>query len=162
MPIEPESSQIREVYAQFGLTIYQVQCFERTLAILLSIVYGPDPQKVTRLQYERLLGRHFQKTLGNLINQLRKFVTISQQLEITLSKALQKRNWLIHHYFWERAITFVGEEGRESMIEELQGVAKFFEDVDSKFTAIVEEYGKKQGITEEVIQRTIQKLIDRE
>jgi hypothetical protein len=56
----------------------------------------------------------------------------------------------------------MGEEGRESMIEELQGIAKFFENVDSKFTAIVEEYGKKQGITEEVKQRTIQKPIDRE
>lgn len=162
MPIDSESSQIKEVYTQFGLVMYQVQCFERTLAILLITAYAPDLQKITRSQYEELLGRYFQRTLGNLINQLREFVTISRQLETTLSRALQKRNWLVHHYFWERAITFMREDGRESMIEELRGIAQFFEDIDSKLTTIVEEWARKQGITEEAIQRRIQKLIDSE
>jgi len=162
VPIDSESSQIKEVYTQFGLVMYQVQCFERTLAILLITAYAPDLQKITRSQYEELLGRYFQRTLGNLINQLREFVTISRQLETTLSRALQKRNWLVHHYFWKRGITFMREDGRESMIEELRGIAQFFEDIDSKLTTIVEEWARKQGITEEAIQRRIQKLIDSE
>lgn len=162
MSIDSESSQIKEVYAQFGLVMYHVQCFERTLAILLITAHAPNPQKTKRSQYEELLGRYFQRTLGNLINQLREFVAISQQFEITLSEALHKRNWLVHDYFWERAMTFMREEGRKTMIEELQGIAQFFEDTDSKFTTIVEKWGRRQGITEEVIQRRIEKLVGNE
>jgi hypothetical protein len=159
---ESESDQIKEVYTQFGLVMYQVQCFERTLAILLITAYVPDLQRITRAQYEELLGRYFQRTLGNLINQLREFVTIPRQLETILSRALQKRNWLVHHYFWERGITFMKEDGRESMIRELREIAQFFEGIDLRLTKIVEKWTRKQGITEETIQRRIQKLIDSE
>lgn len=162
MSIDSESSQIKEVYAQFGLVMYQVQCFERTLAILLVTAYAPDLQEITRSQYEELLGRYFQRTLGNLINQLREFITVSRYLEITLSRALQKRNWLVHHYFWERAITFLREDGRESVIKELRKIGEFFEDMDLRLTTIVKEWGRKQGITEETTQRRIQRLIDNE
>jgi len=160
--INPKDSQIKEVYARFGLAMYQVQCFERTLAILLATVYGPNPQKITRPQYEKLFGLYFQKTLGNLISQIRESITISQELEIALSKALKKRNWLTHHYFWERAAAFMKKEGRESMIEELREIADFFEDIDSKLTAIVEEWGRKQGITEQIIQRKMRELKNNE
>lgn len=162
MPIDSESIQIKEVYTQFGLVMYQVQCFERTLAILLVTAYAPDLQEITRPQYEELLGKYFQRTLGTLINQLREFITISRQLETTLSRALQKRNWLVHRYFWERAITFMREDGRESMIKELREIGQFFEDMDLKLTTIVEEWGRKQGITEETTLRSLQKLIDNE
>ncbi len=162
MSIDSESSQIKEVYAQFGLVMYQVQCFERTLAILLVTAYAPDLQEITRSQYEELLGKYFQRTLGTLINQLREFITISRQLETSLSRALQKRNWLVHRYFWERAITFMKEDGREQMIKELREIGQFFEDMDLKLTTIVEEWGRKQGITEETTLRSLQKLIDNE
>ena len=59
-------------------------------------------------------------------------------------------------------MTFMREEGRKTMIEELQGIAQFFEDTDSKFTTIVEKWGRRQGIIEEVIQRRIEKLVGNE
>lgn len=34
--IEPELDQIREVYARFGLAMYQAHCLERQLAIILA------------------------------------------------------------------------------------------------------------------------------
>jgi hypothetical protein len=37
-----EEQQIMDVYARFGLAIYQVQCLERELAISLATVHGPQ------------------------------------------------------------------------------------------------------------------------
>lgn len=72
-----------------------------------------------------------------------------------LSEALQKRNWLTHNYFWERAYTFLSEEGRCSMIEELKQIAAFFADVDLYFTTVTERWGEEHGLTETQIQRII-------
>lgn len=158
--LDPESHQIREVYARFGLAMYQAQCLERTLAILMATVYGPGPQKSRRTQYDALLESNFRKTLGSFINQLRKRVSIAVDLELRLSEALEKRNWLAHNYFWERAPRFMKEEGRESMIKELQEIADYFAEIDSKLTMIVTEWGEKHGITEEVIQQQMETFMN--
>ena len=59
--LDPESYQIREVYARYGLAMYQAQCVERQLALLLITEYRPGPSRITRSQYDHLLEAHFEK-----------------------------------------------------------------------------------------------------
>ncbi len=133
---------------------------ERTLAILIATVYEYKPPKITRAQYDLLLESHFQKTLGRLIYKLRKSLPIAEDLEFTLLEALDKRNWLFHNYFWERAQKFMKEDGREAMIEELQEIAYYFEKVDHKLDMILLLWGEEHGVTEEIIQKKMENLIN--
>ncbi len=157
--LDLESEQIKEVYARFGLAIYQAQCLERQLAILLSTEYSPGPKKMTRDQYDELLQLHFQKTLGSLITYLRKSVDIPNDLESILTDALKKRNWLVHHYFWEKAGQFMTESGRIRMIQELQGLAFFFDRIDKLLTEISHKWCEQHGITEEMVQKQLEELL---
>lgn len=157
--LESHSEQIKEVYAQFGLAMYQAQCVERQLAILLATAYGPGPKRMTRSQYDDLLASLFRKTFGGLFQTLRKTVDIPEDFETTLSKALDKRNWLAHHYFWERAGHFMTEPGRRVMIGELSRIALELDDIDQKLIQISREWMGKIGMSEEVLQAEMEKLI---
>ena len=102
--IDPESAQIREVYAYFGLAMYQAQCLERQLAMILATKYGPGPTRITSREFDALLERLFRRTLGHLVNEIGALVEVSEDEKEQLRDALSKRNWLAHHYFWNRAV----------------------------------------------------------
>lgn len=167
-PIDPESHQIREVYANFGLAMYAAQCLERTMGIALATVYMPEKitraqlKKIRKVQCEDFLGYTFTEPLGNLVRQIRESVELSEELEEMLSEALRKRNWLAHNYFWERAKTFMSAEGKHDMLEELQKLTDFFNNVDSTFMAILEKWMEKRGITKEVVDRIMEESIESE
>ena len=124
------------------------------------LVYGPGSQKITRSQYDDLLESNFRKTLGRLITHIRETVELSEELERMLSEALEKRNWLAHNYFWDRAKTFMSKEGQHAMIEELKETVYFLTDVDSRFMEIIEQWGEKRGVTKEVLDRMMEELMD--
>lgn len=157
--LESRSEQIKEVFAQFGLAMYQAQCVERQLAILLATAYGPGPKRMTRSQYADLLASLFQKTFGGLFQTLRKAVAIPDDFEAVLRNALDKRNWLAHHYFWERAGHFMTESGRRMMIDELSRIALELDDIDQKLIQISREWMGKIGMSEEALQAEMDKLI---
>jgi len=158
-PLDPESEQIKEVYARFGLAMYQAQCVERQLAVLLATEYGPGLHNMTRQQYEELLESLFKKTLGGLIHKLREAVDLPSDFESTLREALNKRNWLAHHYFWERAGHFMTEQGRRLMVDELQVIATELDELDQTLIHVSRKWMEKIGMSEEVVQIEMDRLL---
>ncbi len=118
--LDSEAEQIKEVYAYFGLAMYRAQCLERQLAIVLATRYGPGPTKITNVEYDGLLESLFSKTMGRLVRDIGEVAKLSEREEEQLREALNKRNWLAHRYFWERARVFLSASGRVAMIQELQ------------------------------------------
>src|ERR1700677_85023 len=98
--LDPESEQIREVYAFFGLAMYLAQNLERALAMLLAVLGEAKP--MTAWDYDARLAENFQSTFGALVT---RFVELAGSDHVTLSTQLEKavvdRNDLAHHYFWE-------------------------------------------------------------
>ncbi len=158
VPLDPESEQIREVYAWYGLAMYLAQCLERELAMVLSTKYGPGPTKITRGQFDDLLESMFSKTLGQLVRDIRELANLSEYETEQLQVALDTRNWLAHRYFWERAVDFMSESGRESMIEEIQEAAHAFQTLDELFTKKTLEWGEPYGFTQERLDQEVKWL----
>ena len=123
--LDPLSWHIRETFAYYGRAMYIAQVFERGLAIALGTVYGPGPGKMTRSKLDALIESNFERTLGQLVRRLRDGTSVSHELESKLVDAVKKRNWLAHHYWWDRATAFLKEEGRNTMIRELDDIAHF-------------------------------------
>jgi hypothetical protein len=116
--LDAESEQIREVYAQFGLAMYLAQGLERELAILLAIVGKGEMS--TAWDYDARLAENFQSTFGALVARFGEVAgSDNQELYGQLQTAVDNRNDLAHHYFWDRAVQFSSTNGREKMIEEL-------------------------------------------
>lgn len=156
--MDSESGQIKSAYATFGLAFYYAQCVERQLSILLATKYGPGITDLTSEQYDKLLDKLFDKTFGGLVKHLRETVGIPEEFEVTLAEAVDKRNWLAHHYFWERAGHFVTEEGRLFMVTELEKATDFFIAFEKQLDSIIKQYANQHGITERIVASEEQQL----
>lgn len=149
--LDPESEQIREVYALFGLTMYLAQTLERGLAMLLA-VFG-EGNLMTAWDYDARLAENFQSTFGVLVTKLAEQAG-SGNVKLTdrLAKAVDDRNDLAHHYFWDRAVQFCSSDGRAQMITELHQMRHRFESLDEKLTELTQECAKRRGLSVEVLE----------
>jgi hypothetical protein len=158
--MSPEKEEVREVYARFGLAVYAAQCLEHGLVnafIYLDLL----PNKRGNLEFEewgRLVdvfaAEHFEHTLGKMISHLKTLVKIPPTLTDSLSDALSRRNWLIHHYFRERATDFLSSSGRIEMIKELDKMTEIFRNADALLEELFEPVREKYGITDEALARS--------
>lgn len=157
--MDQDEMEIKEVYALVGLTVYFIQCFERQLAITLVTVCLSDPDTVTREQYDALLGKNFKKTLGQLFHKMKEDIHIAIEVKEEIEASLQLRNFLIHNYFWSRAIPLKSSPGRQTMLQELVDACTVFQEVDSKLAIITKEWGKTRGVTEQDYTEELEKLL---
>src|SRR5271157_453410 len=149
--LDPESEQIREVYALFGLAIYLAQCLERGLAMLLAVFADTELMRVW--DYDARLAENFQSTFGSLVTKFTELAG-SEHIRLTtqLAKAVDDRNELAHHYFWSRCAKFCSGEGRAQMITELNWMNFRFDYLDKELAELTREYSKRRGIDVEVLE----------
>ena len=152
----------KEVYARFGLAVYYGQVLEHGLVnamVILRLI--PHRQAVAHdheqwsAAVDEFMDHHFQTTLGRMIKAFREVSDVPPDLEDLLSRVLEKRNWLAHHYFRERADEFVTDAGRLRMIEELEIVRQLFADADRTLDSFVRPVRERYGITDEWIERKV-------
>ena len=154
-----EDEHVKGIFAHYGLAMYQAQCVERALCILLASEKAPDLKSITKHDYDRVLNALFKHTLGGLIKKMRKDIEITDDFEKNVEKALERRNWLTHNYFWERAGYFMTFEGRNFMLKELREISSFFEVLDDYLVKITDEWAKKNGLSAEFIEKQMAELV---
>lgn len=159
--LDADARQRREVFARYGLAMYHAQCIEKSLAILLSAVFEKRFLSSTPEVRDELFDQAFGKTLGVLFRELERRVSVPPQLRGSLKTALRGRNWLAHDYFFERAGELLTRKGREKMIEELTKLSDDFSKIDNQLASIYEKWTQKVGITQEVIDEQMRKLVQR-
>ena len=157
--IDPESADIREVFAHFGLAMYHAQCLEKQLVITLATKYGPGPTRITRTEFDSILEELDSKTLGQLVSKIKNLKSLSDEEGKLLKGALETRNWLAHRYFWERATDFLSESGRASMNSELQNASSLLETQDELFTKKTLEWAESHGINGQLIDKELERLV---
>ncbi len=139
---EYDEMQVKNVFEKFGLAMYQVQCIEYEITILLATEYGPSITDLPQ-NFAQLIESMVKKTLGGLITQLLSSGSINPTFESDLREVLKKRNWLVHKYFGERDAHLLTRNGRKMMITELTALAHEFETLDQQLTSISEVWLKK-------------------
>ena len=120
------NEHVKETYAHFGLASYLAQVLEHGLVIALvyaDMIPNRKPNQ-TRVDFDLFLDKHFETTMGKMIQNFKKHVAVPLEFEQLLLDARTKRNFLAHHYFRERADDFMKEAGREKMILELKAAQK--------------------------------------
>lgn len=157
--IDNESWQVREVYAKYGLAMYFAQCLETELVNLLVALKLKDRDKITRSDIDSFMEENYKKTLGRLIQSLKKAMKIPENLEIELAELLNIRNYLAHHYFRDKATDFVNKDGRQNMLSELELIISKLVNGDKKISSIVSVIREQYGITEEMISKMVDDLL---
>jgi hypothetical protein len=118
--------QINAVFACFGSA---AQHFEAALAEFLLDYNKLSTQAITPQDFEALDQKLQKRTLGTLLRDFSKYVTINDpKVAEFLEMALEKRNFLMHHFFREREGRLRLEKDRMDLLSELVGIDRILEE----------------------------------
>lgn len=155
---EADYEDPREVYAFFGLAAYCAQLIEQGLTNLLVGLAVSRKKHPTVGDVKSLYEDTDKKTLGRLLRDIGKLVTVQDGLEEELHQILQKRNYFMHHFFVEHSENLLHGQGRRQMIDELRDIIVAFKVADRQVDELWFSIWNKYGITEERIERELGSL----
>ena len=162
MTEDDKSEQCKEVYAHAGLALYLAQCFEKSLENFLVLHARVSGECITLAQLDTFEERVEAQTLGRLLTDTRKHVRFDDGAEKLLATALQRRNFLAHRFFKERAADFMSPPGRDRMIAELIEIRECFRSADLVGSVICKGLQNVLGISDAMIEREFQRLVPNE
>lgn len=148
MEFYSESEHIQEVFAHFGEAVYQAQCLEKQMVILLGCLYAPSPDKMSRRRLDELFDANLEQTFGALKKEIQSRIALPTDMDVKLERAAESRNWLAHHYWWDRASEFTSFSGRQKMMTELNELTTLFSELDGVFTGMVKKWAFQHGLTQ--------------
>jgi hypothetical protein len=118
-----------ELYAQFGIAAEKAQVMEvaagNVVLSFLVMLLKPDPNQIAPEEtqmYRALIDDLNRKTFGSLLNHLKKMVNLSDSMIQLVDEALERRNYLTHHFFRTHNFALYSEDGRKVMIAELKEI----------------------------------------
>ena len=152
---EPNEEQTRAVFAAYGLAVFLAQCVERGLITLLTTYCAHAPLGSaeaagwTRQDHDSARRAFERRTMGQLLKALAPHLTMERlkHLDGSLGTALDRRNWLAHHYFWQRALDFCTAAGQLKMLRELEDASTLFTTLNTELGAILDEWATAHGVT---------------
>lgn len=157
MKHQPDDDQIRELYAMFGLAYYQSECVHRELCMIWAWSGLPSRDLITRPRVEERLAQAFSLTLGDVAAKLK--AVLPAELYAELQTAVETRNFLAHHFWLERAHLMFSVENVRQLTAELDDYARLFDRLDVQVSAWAEPKRQELGVTEEVIQHSLSRIL---
>lgn len=145
---EPTSDDVKEVYARFGLAYYHAEVLYRGLCNLYCVSQAPPTGPVTRPRIEEHLRTASEMTLGQLLPRLQ--TILPPPLLERLAGALERRNFIAHHFWFERSYLIATLNGIEAMLAELAQDTELFQELDREVEAISEPLHARVGLTPEL------------
>lgn len=152
---DPDYDDPKELYAFYGLAAYCAQLIEQGIINLLVGLKILGIQTPTVGDVSNLFDASNTKTMGNLLNAVRKITPFSDDLDEKLKDALKTRNYLIHHFFVEHDHDLLTDDGKRKMIDELVDIIALFKEVDPKVDDLWLGIWSKYGWTEDQIEKAV-------
>lgn len=127
-PLSDLPSDLRELYTRVGIACEIAQVVEveaGNLALAYLTLFVKPGREVTPAETEvfrAVIEDINHKTLGAMFRHLRGVASIDPALLAILDKALEKRNYLTHHFFRTHNFAINSVAGRKTMIEDLESV----------------------------------------
>jgi hypothetical protein len=155
--MEVPEELIKEVFAHFGAAYYHSDVLHRGLCNAYALMTFKKPEDATRPRIEEKLALAFSLTLGQVIEKAKDLlpVNLQQRLEVALSK----RNYLAHHFWFDRSPLMFSEQGLLELREELLEYIDLFSKLDEEITAYFRPKREAFGVTDELIFESLNKLI---
>lgn len=151
-----KSELVKDMYAAFGVAYFESEVLHRNLCNIFALATFDNPASFTRPRLEEKLDFAFSLTLGQLVNQINKRFPVELQEELSL--AVSKRNYLAHHYLFDKNYLMFSEDGLKQLIDELFEYVKFFDELDKEITSSCEPLFHQFGITDELITEITESL----
>lgn len=157
MDDQPDDDLTRELYARFGLAYYQSECLHRGLCMILAWSGLPSRDLITRPRVEERLAQAFSVTLGDVAAKLEG--VLPAELSRELREAVDMRNFLAHHFWFERIHLMFSAENVRQLIAELDSYADLFHRLDARVSEWSEPKRQELGLTDEVLNASLSRIL---
>ncbi len=152
-----------DLYAQFGIAAEKAQTLELEAGNFVLTYLGLffKPGQITEEQRQflsSLVDDTNRKTFGRLLKSIKGLATFERSFLDAVESALERRNYLAHHFFRSHNFAIYSEEGRQGVIEELK---KIQEEISLAHAMLSAASGALQGHTglPHVTEEQVQKLV---
>lgn len=144
--LETAEGQTNAVFAMVGSAVQKAQFFERALArfLLTYNKVSSDPVSIKDID-DKL-------TMGRLLANLRKKVTVPDAWESSLPVALKDRNFVSHRLFLERGGQLGSVEGRLQLLEDLWIIGEKLDACTTLVNAMRLAMCRSLGIEDELVE----------
>ncbi|MDD3950455.1 MAG: hypothetical protein PHW59_04915 [Desulfobacterales bacterium] len=157
MPNEPINELVREMYARFGLAYYHSEVLHRGLCIILAMSDLPRRDFVTRPRVEERLAHAFSLTLGGVIKALAG--KLPEEFSVRLDEVCERRNFLAHHFWFDRAHLMFRADHVEGLIAELDRYTRMFSKMDEDTSAWFDDRRTEIGLTDDDLQQSLARVL---
>jgi hypothetical protein len=157
MDDQPDDDLIRELYARFGLAYYQSECLHRGLCFVLALTESPSRDLVTRPRVEERLAQAFSLTLGDVAAKVEALLPAGLRCE--LQKAVTARNFLAHHFWFERAHLMFSVESVRKLIAELDDYSELFDRLDTQTDEFSKPKRQEFGVTDDLLKESTIRIL---
>lgn len=155
-----EGSDVKEVYAFYGLAAYQAQVLEKAL-VNLVIGLDADGVPVQRSHFDTLFDRFDPRAFAQLVNAAGTRVPVSDAAQQLLAEALRRRHHLAHQFYADHAAAFTTEAGRALMIEQLRLLVELLQRASAEVEKLYLPLLVKHGMTEDRIRQLTDEMAAR-
>jgi len=116
-----------ELYAEFGMVAEKAQVLEVAagnvaLGFLAMFVKTDEITPEQTEMYRAIVDDVNRRTFGSLLKHLKKTMNLSGPIINVIDEALERRNYLTHHFFRTHNFALYSEKGRETMTAELKEI----------------------------------------
>jgi hypothetical protein len=150
---KPTDELSKDVFAYFGAAYYHAEVLHRGLCNLYVWTQIPAIGPMNRYRLEEHFTRAFSTTLGHLVGEMQ--TCFSDEKFKTLGMAVAKRNFLAHHFWFERVRLMTSAEGCRTLIAELTDAEGLFRVADALVEEVAAPHLAKTGLGPDVFARAL-------
>ena len=135
------------VLAEFGATMYICQMFESSLCFLHALVSEDQNPGSFHASWDF----HSEKTLGALIDRLKKRLPVSQEVAASLEKGLKLRNEIVHGFLTRNLERLKQSKEHAGLISELHQMKMAIKSSDASVNKLADTFLSKYGLSNDLL-----------
>jgi hypothetical protein len=155
-----DTGDLKDIYAQFGLTFSHACDVE---AILANVILTSDfvkkvvveskkagkpiyTQEECASHFDDFLAQEHKQMMGKLVGGIKGLVELDGALEKRVDDALRRRNYLTHHFWRERGGEVISRKRRDIVLKDLIADQEFFEQLAKDLENVANSEVTKLGL----------------
>ncbi len=152
--------EFRRFAVALGMASFQAQSLEHSLVSLFAAT-SISGHEAWEPRIRTLMDTRYNQTLGKLIRDAAKELHLTADLTIELEDALQKRNWVTHHFFREYGAIALSPSLLFEATQRLEAIWPMFATTANNIHQLVIGQLVKSGRSEEQVKAGIEHALDR-
>jgi hypothetical protein len=158
--IQPSlDKEIQEVFCAYGKAVYEASGIEKSI-VQVFVIYAFDPSNPKAVEIvANTIDQKDKLTLGSLIRNSRKELNLPARINEQLDDVLEKRNWLIHHFYFDAYSKMIDREARKELIKLLESLAQRFGSLNDLLIAEIVRRMIDKGVSQHVLDQLAKDVI---